>query len=955
MRSLIPVLIMLVAVRCTTPYIAATQAVQRGDELNNAGRYEEAMSAYQEFLALSPQLGLERDPAMEAAVLRKKASGSAALGRYPAAAADLRKAVALDSQRQDRPAMAENQRLLGLVNGYQGRLRAALRHLTRAHDLLDDKTTSAKDVLRASAAENDLALAQLHLTLGDLRAATAFAQSALRLALPIAAARQTVSEAQLVLGIVYRETGENESAASMLNNSREQATRIGLTTARQELALGELESNRGRLQSALEHKLNALEQAKKSNIRPQIMTALLRIGETYNQLGDDVHAQYYFRQALELQTSMGIRSIGADLQRGKFQEVLQTAVQEGATMGAALAGLRLAERHHAAGRNDSARMLLTQAKTYFEKAGSNDGLARTALEEARIGIGEKQWAAVRPILAEAATRTQQPDLLWQIEYRTGQAWTGLDKPDSAQRAYQRAVQWIDRMRSNLTLEEFKSPFSNNKVEVYDRYLQLLLDHSDQLEISRDEAIRSAFDLNEQARSRAFLDMLANRGISARQDSDTTLLKREHHLRLKIARLTNQLHRQPHGQHVHQELSQEWHSAQEEHQQLIRQIKLTSPAYENVIPVQPPSASDIAAGLDAGTALVEYWVGPEAINIWILNRQTIQVVTVRVDQKDLFREIARCRTSLSLKLGDVTDQSLTALSDWLLKPIEKHIKNVSDLVIVPHRKLHFIPFHALKSDGKYLIESHAIRYAPSAAVFIRLQGRTMVDSERLLAMALGESELEGFQPLPGTNMEVNSISKLYPGGSIQSEETFNESDLRRKIRNATQVHLATHGVFDTERPLQSYLLMHPGSTDDGHLTVNEILDLRLTARLVTLSACETGLGSISEGDELVGLSRAFLYAGSAGIIVSLWKVDDATTAWLMTRFHQYLTARHPAPVALAYAQRDLIQANIIGNRVRGMTRADMDAQMLEGVQSIGREAGRNPYYWAPFLFIGNDKL
>ena len=952
-RPLLIILIVVAVSGCTTPYIVATQAVQRGDQFSNSGRFTEAMGAYQEFLTISPQLGMERDQAMEAEVHRKIAASAAALGQYPNAIGHLKTALVADSVMQNRLSLAEDHRQIGMVHGYQGRLQLALRHLTRAHDLLDDKTTSGKDVYRSAAADNDLALARLHLTMGNYKSATGFAQSALRLALPIAAAWQTVADAQLVLGIIYRETGDEKLSGRLLNASRDLAAKNGLSAALQELAIGELEASRGNLQSALQHKLSAIEEARKSNILPQLLQALLRTGDAYQHLGDFQHADYYFQKALEVQQKTDVRSTALDLQQGRFQEVLQNAGQEGARISAGVAALRLAESHAIKGKTDSARLMLEFSRRQFQSAGSADGQARVLLEESELENQSGRWRAAQRVSEAALITTRQPDLLWQAEYQLGRAWEGLNRPDSARAAYQRSVEWIDHMRGNLTLEEFKSAFSNNKVNVYNRYIQLLLDKPEECGVPREQAVLLAFDLNEQSRSRAFLDMLAGRNISPRQDADTMLLRREYMLRLKIGRISNQLQRQKSDHSSHQELTKEWLNTQTEHQQMIRQIKMSNPDYENILPVQPPKVGEISASLNSTTALIEYWVGPDAINIWIVRKNSVKAITVRVTQKDLFREITYCRNSITNNSPDAARQSLSKLGEWLIRPALSYLNGISDLVIVPHRRLHFVPFHALIIDNKYLIESHVLRYTPSAAIFARLNSKPATKTERLLAMALGNSKLEGFNALPGTSAEVSGIARLYPGGNIRTSTDFNENILRRDIQSATQIHLATHGVLDAERPLNSYLLMHPGDEDDGHLTINEILDLKLRARLVTLSACETGLGSISEGDELVGLSRAFLYAGSSGIIVSLWKVDDASTAWLMTRFHQYLTAHHPAPTALAMAQRDLLQLNLSDNNTRGITKTEQDPKVLQELRLLGQDAGKNPYFWAPFIFIGND--
>jgi CHAT domain-containing protein len=136
----------------------------------------------------------------------------------------------------------------------------------------------------------------------------------------------------------------------------------------------------------------------------------------------------------------------------------------------------------------------------------------------------------------------------------------------------------------------------------------------------------------------------------------------------------------------------------------------------------------------------------------------------------------------------------------------------------------------------------------------------------------------------------------------------------------QLHFATHGRFDAARPLDSGLLLAPDARHDGVLRVDEIFNLQLRADLVTLSACETGLGHVGSGDDVIGLSRGFLYAGARSIVASLWSVDDRATGALMTSFYAHLEA---------------------GDRREALRRAQLDT----------RSRWAHPYYWAAFQLVG----
>lgn len=229
----------------------------------------------------------------------------------------------------------------------------------------------------------------------------------------------------------------------------------------------------------------------------------------------------------------------------------------------------------------------------------------------------------------------------------------------------------------------------------------------------------------------------------------------------------------------------------------------------------------------------------------------------------------------------------------------------------------MPFQALiDQNGKYFIEKFNIAYSPSSSVFKQCSLKQIAAENNFLGMALGDLPIEKFQGLPGTKIELNQIVQLYPGATAKYEKETFETYFKNEASKYNILHIATHGYLDNKHPLNSYLLLLPDNKNDGQLSVKEIFDLNLESKFVVLSACETGLGSLSKGDDLIGLSRAFIFAGTPAIIVSLWPVDDASTALLMTRLHQYYAAGYKLQEALSLAQRDLIKSNFNTSVKRG---------------------------------------
>jgi tetratricopeptide (TPR) repeat protein len=255
----------------------------------------------------------------------------------------------------------------------------------------------------------------------------------------------------------------------------------------------------------------------------------------------------------------------------------------------------------------------------------------------------------------------------------------------------------------------------------------------------------------------------------------------------------------------------------------------------------------------------------------------------------------------------TTNKLKRLHELLIDPIADLLpKNPNARVtFIPQSSLFLVPFPALQDkDGKYLIEKHTILTSPSIQVLdlTRKQkqriGNKPIQPNNLLIVGnptmpdvspkIGESPRQ-LSALPGAELEANAIAKLFKTQSLIGNQAT-ETEVTKRLSQAKFIHLATHGLFDDIQGLNSSIVLAPGNKgnekSDGLLTAGEILDLKLNAELVVLSACDTGRGRIS-GDGVIGLSRSLISAGVPSVLVSLWSVPDAPTAELMTEFYQNL--------------------------------------------------------------------
>jgi CHAT domain-containing protein len=277
------------------------------------------------------------------------------------------------------------------------------------------------------------------------------------------------------------------------------------------------------------------------------------------------------------------------------------------------------------------------------------------------------------------------------------------------------------------------------------------------------------------------------------------------------------------------------------------------------------------------------------------------------------------------LPDAWQESAQALHKWLITPIQEHLPPADSdspprLGIIPHDLLHYLPFGLLYDGENTLLDGYTLFYGPSVSSLRFIFEKRHPDADTLLAFA--NPDAPGAPHLHYAVEEAQAVATLYGTQPfIGSDAT--EGRFKAQAGEYGVVHVAAHSDYNPQSPLFSAILLQTGEDEDGRLETHEVFNLHLPqADLVVLSACETHLGELGAGDELVGLERAFVRAGSPSLLSTLWPVDDAATAALMERFYTHLRAGVPKAEALRLAQIE--------------TRAEHP----------------EPYYWAGFVLVGD---
>lgn len=525
------------------------------------------------------------------------------------------------------------------------------------------------------------------------------------------------------------------------------------------------------------------------------------------------------------------------------------------------------------------------------------------------------------------------------------------RPAEALALYDQASAAVESIRAAQAAETARVDFFASEAHIYDARLTLCL------EMKR---TADAFATLERAKSRAFVDLLAQRSVRPPSQAPTDWLAEERELRDQLDAL---YHQEAAASAATEPAISDLEARLDA---LRRKISLHSPEYASFQTVQTLDLEAVQARLPADALLLEYFVTESASGVFLVSRAHAEVVALHITPAMLRRAFAPNRPEVDGltpdKRGRLHEPWLLAeLYRLLIAPVADRLAGCRTLCIIPHGPLHYVPFHALytEEDGRprYLVEDAALLYAPSATVLLDYCQRKPASAQTgALVLAYGgapDAGVTGRSPfLRHALAEGRSVaaalgdgSALHCGADAQRARIFQEAGRYRFL------HFACHGRFDPRYPLASRLELA-----DGVLDAADILQrVQLDADLVALGSCETGLSALRRGDELIGLTRAFMYAGTPAVLVSLWRVDDHSTRILMERFYRELTAQGGATKAEALRRAQLALMRLTRGELRSQLARDGEA--AEGgsvLQPMDEHPYAHPYYWAGFCLIG-DRL
>jgi CHAT domain-containing protein len=327
--------------------------------------------------------------------------------------------------------------------------------------------------------------------------------------------------------------------------------------------------------------------------------------------------------------------------------------------------------------------------------------------------------------------------------------------------------------------------------------------------------------------------------------------------------------------------------------------------------------------------LSFFVGDEKTTVMVLQDGQVSGWVKPLGRAALVERVGELRRLIEApdqkktKEGDIKEIERLgqALYRDLLEDAAKAIKKPV-VYVVPHGPLHYLPFAAIHDGAKYMVDRFTLLTIPSGTVLTYLEKKQSADKGATVVFAnpdLGDPRMD----LPFAEREGTTIQARRPETVLLKRNGAMEARARKLAPGASLLHFAAHSTFDADRPLNSAVMLASGEGDDGALTAGEIFGLRLPGSLVVLSGCETGMGKVASGDELIGLTRAFMYAGAPQLVATLWEVEDEATALLMEEFYKGMPAK-PAAEALRQAQVSI------------------------------RSRYPHPFYWAAFTTFGHHR-
>ncbi|NRA44598.1 MAG: CHAT domain-containing protein [Oligoflexales bacterium] len=548
------------------------------------------------------------------------------------------------------------------------------------------------------------------------------------------------------------------------------------------------------------------------------------------------------------------------------------------------------------GQKDRARQLLQDALKTSKELGISYNLIYCHIGLGDLAFLDKKWKLARNHYKNGlgeAKRKHIDDFVWKTEAAIAKTYMQESNTQEANNSLQRALKVINDQPPGLSSQSSRTRLSTEMgvQEVYEQLIKVAL---------KQKRYEDAWSLSEQAKLRQMVDSLGFLNLPYSGESSMELVAAIRDAKNRVlnhkVELDEELSKNP-------EALNQWQlknrKLRELYEQKLSELEKNDPQAGAFLRIKTVRMPDLQKALSQERGLISYFILENELLIFLVHKNQFNLKRVKVDRETLKRKLSDFKTIM--EHYSAIHFMAESLYDLLIEPIAEEIFSLKSLGVSPHRFLHQLAFSSLYDGKQFLLERFNLFFLESLSALARLPKKAHPWSQaNTKIMAFADPELEGQPALPFARREVASLARYFKHVDQFIGKEAKKSELKKLEKGYDILHVASHGTFIENAPQMSSLAFY-GQLADSKLQAQEVFSVLSVPYLVTLSACDSGIGQLNQGEPSIGFERAFFYSGAKALVSSLWRIDDVASAVVMKRFYRYLSEGLPLSEALRESQ------------------------------------------------------
>jgi CHAT domain-containing protein len=472
-----------------------------------------------------------------------------------------------------------------------------------------------------------------------------------------------------------------------------------------------------------------------------------------------------------------------------------------------------------------------------------------------------------------------------------------------------AVVFMEKQYSDIVIEPPRNTYMFSRQVLYESLIDLLV---------KEGNYSGAWETAERSKSAELVELIANKDIG-KTAAESELIRQSIS---NIGEMADGYKKLLNATSNNAEMKiaiSKIEKAENSQRDLLSKIKEQNEELYPLLTVEETNCEDIRQLLDKNTTLFSYYQENNVLYIWALNKDRIHLERIKISREDVAKLVWAYNAAITSRDIDKYESLSQKVYNTFLKPVIPFVSG-DKIGFIPHGAVYYLPFAAMTHKRQYLVDGFSIFYLPGAAVLKYVMKREPLKSFNVLAFGnpdLGNKKLD----LPFAEAEVESIKKIIPQATVFIRSEATEKKAKEIAGRYDIVHFAVHGLYAGDAPLNSALLLASGGKYDGSLMLNEIMKLRFKGRLMIVSGSKVAPSVDSNGMEIMGFNRSFLYAGSPSVLTTLWNVEDNSKSVFMGIFYKTIQKNESIADSLAETQGEMIKL------------------------------GYEPYHWAAYILSG----